>query len=197
MGASFCHPARGFVILAGLLLAVIAARERRCYAQDSDAVSTDQDRRPFSVADQIADPAERRAFVALYGTRSARERLKLSDEFLAHYPQSWFLPQVNEVAAKAAIELGDYDRALTYGRESLRLLPENPLLLVLLANVEVLRGMSAESEESARNTLDYLDRFGRPGTIPRGKRPKGERRPPGDSFDIRAGRKGARSAAFD
>lgn len=176
MGAYFSRRARGFVILTGLLLAVNAARGRRCYAQDSDAVSTDQDRHSFSVADQIADPAERRAFVALYGTRSARERLKLSDEFLARYPQSWVLPQVDEVAAKAAIELGDYDRTLTYGRESLRLLPENPLLLVPLANVEVQRGMTAKAKENARNAIEYLDRFGRPATIPRGKWPEVKRR---------------------
>ena len=61
--------------------------------------------------------------------------------------------------------MGDFDRALRYGRASLEILPENPLLLVPLANVEAARALTAEAERDAQDALDYLERFGRPGSI--------------------------------
>src|SRR5439155_15750641 len=68
--------------------------------------------------------------------------------------------------------LGDFDRALRYGRASLEILPENPLLLVPLANVMANRGLMAEAERNAQDALDYLEQFGRPSSIPVEKWPE-------------------------
>src|SRR5690242_20304449 len=65
-----------------------------------------------TIIDQVADAQERRAFLKLYGTRDLQKRYTLAETFLATYPQSWLLPQVYEIAAKAAIDLGDYAAAL-------------------------------------------------------------------------------------
>src|SRR5262245_6697386 len=99
-------------------------------AQDFDAVISSEARKPFTIVDQIKDPFERQVFLSLFKPMSPREKADLAEVFLASYPQSWLLAQVYEIAAKAYIDLEKYDVALHMGRNSLALLPENPLLAV-------------------------------------------------------------------
>jgi tetratricopeptide (TPR) repeat protein len=115
--------------------------------------------RGVTLLDEIEDPGERRAFAALYEKQGAQGRLKTAEEFLQRYPGSAFVSQAFEIAAKASIDLGDYKSAVRFGRESLHLLPENPLLLVPLADVEVKQGDTARAVEDAKLALDCLDRF--------------------------------------
>ncbi len=112
-----------------------------------------------TILDEIQDLGERKAFVALFERRNPEERRKVAENFLKHYPQSSFLSQAYEIAAKASIDLGDNKAALQFGRESLRLLPENPLLLVPLADIQIREDEAAEATQNARMALDYLDRF--------------------------------------
>ncbi|HZP01168.1 MAG TPA: hypothetical protein VFD30_12820, partial [Terriglobia bacterium] len=107
------------------------------FAQDRDVVIAEGDQKSFTVVDQINSPAERKAFIDLFRKKDPAERAKAAETFLSAYPTSWLLPEVYEIIAKAKIDAGEYEVALKYGRQSLRLLPENPLLLVPLANVEV------------------------------------------------------------
>jgi len=144
-------------------------------AQEFDAVITIENRKPSRVVDEITDPKERKALLAVYGQGKARRRAELAESFVANYPQSWFLGQAHELAARAYIDLGEYPRALDHARISLKLLPENPLLLVLVANVQALHGLAAEAEESAGAALEYLDRYARPSAIPERKWPALER----------------------
>jgi tetratricopeptide (TPR) repeat protein len=144
-------------------------------AQEFDAVVSAQNRKPATILDEINNPAERQAFQALYQKADARERLKLAEVFFSAYPQSWVLAEGYEIAAKASIDLGDFDRALRYASSSLRILPENPLLLVSVANVEAQRGLTRQAEQSARDALDDLDRFVRPASISEGAWPAIER----------------------
>jgi len=147
-----------------ILASALAALSR---SQGIDTVmfrdSTDTKR--FTVIDQVADPRERRAFLKLYGARDPQKRRKLAEGFVLIYPQSWLLAQAYEIGAKACIDLEDYNQALRYGAQSLRLLPENPLLLVPLANVQAQVNQFAAAEESARAALEYLDQFDRPAAI--------------------------------
>jgi tetratricopeptide (TPR) repeat protein len=153
-------------------------------AQDNDTVIQSRDRRPLSVVDQIADPAERNVLLTLYGADDARERLRLATAFVANYPRSWLLAQAYEIAAKASIDLGDYDRALDYGRQSLKIFPENPLLLVPLANVYAQRALIAEAKQSARDALECLKQFGRPAAIPEPAWPDLERQLKASSYFV-------------
>lgn len=171
MSAPAPHPARSVRVLIASFLLLPLVSASLCPAQDVDALLTDTGRRAFTVADQIADPGERKAFVSLYNARKASQRAERAEAFLTRYPRSWVLAQVYEVASKAQIELGNYDRALEYGADSLRLLPENPLLLVSLANVQVRRGLMGEAKQSARSALEYLQRLDRPSSIPKGEWP--------------------------
>ncbi len=134
-------------------------------AQDIDNVVTPDGRKPYTFLDQIQDQGERADFLRAYQESQPVRRRSQAESFLKKYPQSWLLAQALEIAAKAAIDLDDLPQALQYGRESLRLLPENPFLLVLLANAQVQLKAFREAEASAADALEYLERFGRPAVI--------------------------------
>lgn len=134
-------------------------------AQEFDAVVSSNNRRPATILDEISDPSEREAFRALYGSAGSSQQLRMAEAFVSSYPQSWVLPEAYEMAAKAAIELGDYDRGLRDAAASLRILPENPVLLVSVANVQAQTGLAREAQQSARKALDDLDQFARPASI--------------------------------
>jgi tetratricopeptide (TPR) repeat protein len=135
-------------------------------AQESDAVITEAGRRPFTVADEISNKDERKAFVELYRKKDPEKQVELAEAFLASYPDSRVLAQIYEVAAKAEIQLGHYQKALQYAKESLQLYPENPSLIVPMANVQAKLGLTDEAQQSAHNALEYLQRFVRPQVIP-------------------------------
>jgi len=115
-----------------------------------------------TLLDEIPDAGERKAYIALFQKQSAEARRKTALEFLEHYPQSSFLSQAFEIAAKASLDLGDTKSAVALGRESLKLLPENPLLLVPLADAEVQQGNLEGAALDAKTALDCLERFLKP-----------------------------------
>ena len=132
------------------------------FGQEFDTVISHRNRKAYTILDQVEDPNERKAVAKLLETHEAKERANLSEQFLGTFPRSWLLAQVHEIAAKAFIDLGDFDRAVHYGRESLKLLPENPLLMVPLANTEVLQSHLKEARIHARQALIFLDGFSPP-----------------------------------
>lgn len=148
-----------------LILGILPSSLSQVRAQEFDTVISTQSRKAYTIADQIEDPQERRALTALFAPSVAAEKARLAEEFLTSFPRSWFLPQALEIAAKAFIDLGDYPQALRYGRESLDLLPENPLLLVPLANVQIQQSHLADARVSARLALQYLGEFAPPLSI--------------------------------
>lgn len=156
-------------VLLILILAPIAT-----LAQDRDVIVLEGSDNSYRVSDQITDPEERKAFLALYDKKGPKEIARRAQEFLSSYPQSWLLAEVYEIASKAFMDLGEYDRTLLFGRQSLNLYPENPILLVPLANVEVVQGHTEEAEQTARDALMWLDRIGRYGSVPASKWPSVE-----------------------
>jgi tetratricopeptide (TPR) repeat protein len=149
------------LLLLVLLLCPLAA----FIGQDIDANITTQNRRHSTVADQISDPAERAAFLALFQNTQPTRMLEQAKLFLARFPQSAFLFQAYEMAARASFGLEDYDAGLNYAKQSLTLLPENPLLLVFVADVEAQKHLSAAAISDARDALEYLDRFAAPTSV--------------------------------
>jgi tetratricopeptide (TPR) repeat protein len=137
----------------------------RCLAQEIDTAILSNQEKPFTILDQVDTDKERHAFLKLYEERNARTKRDLAESFLTNYPQSWLLSTVYELAAKASIDLGDYSKALRYGQDSLALLPENTLLLVPLAGVQVQQGLLIEGKQTAHQALECLDRFSRPSSI--------------------------------
>src|SRR5579862_5956181 len=133
--------------------------------QDIDANVTTQNRSPSTVADQISDAGERAAFLALFNQGSPAQMLQQANSFLGRFPQSSFLFQAYDVAARASFRLEDYDAGLNYARASLTLLPENPLLLVSVADVEAQKHLHDAAISDAQDAIENLDRFAAPASI--------------------------------
>jgi predicted CXXCH cytochrome family protein len=159
-------------ILFGMLLSVAAPSA----AQDIDTVVTTTNRNPSTVADQIADPAERAAFLRLYNHRDSAEMLQASKLFLQDFPQSAFLAQAYEVAADSSFDQHQYAAGLEYAKKSLTYLPENPQLLVAVADVQAREHLNDKAIASARAALDYFERFVRPGAVAESQWPATKRR---------------------
>src|SRR5258708_31564372 len=102
-------------------------------AQEIDAIVTAENRKPATIADEIQDPGERAAYVALYVSGNPQKSLSLAQGFLQRFPQSAFLATAYEIAARSSFDLGEREAGLKYARLALRLYPENPLLLVAVA----------------------------------------------------------------
>ena len=161
------------MLLLLILISILGAID--VSAQDIDNVVSSNGRKPFTFLDQIDKEDERAAFLRLYHERDPGRRRSLAEAFLKNYPQSWLLSPVYEIAAKVAIDLDDFPGALRFGKQSLRLMPENPVLLVPLANVQVQQQAFREAVESATDALEYLERFGRPAAIGEREWPRIER----------------------
>ena len=144
-----------------IFLVMFTCRIALC--QDIDTVIFEHGyRKTFTILDQIEDPGERKAFQSFIDETSPAKRRALAEKFISNYPQSRFLAHAYDVASRASADLEDLEASLDHGARSLKLLPENPLLLVSLANVQVHRGMLDQAESSATLALEYFDRFRRP-----------------------------------
>ncbi len=155
---------RFLLLFSGLTGALLAANLSLA-AQDIDSIVTSASRSSATIADGIKDPGERAAFINIAKTKDPHKLLTISRSFLDSYPRSAFLAQASEGAARASFDLGDLPSGLDYARFSLSLLPENPLLLVAAADVQAALHQNEAAIASARDALDYLDRFDRPLTI--------------------------------
>jgi predicted CXXCH cytochrome family protein len=134
-------------------------------AQELDANVTSRTRQSAAIADEIADAGERAAFIALFRKQDPAGLRRLSEGFLARFPRSAFLAQAYEIAAKSNFDLGEFAKGIDYARASLRLLPENPLLLVALADVEARDKDNDSAIRDAQSALDYLDEFAHPSSV--------------------------------
>ena len=146
-------------------LLLISAAAANCAAQVIDAVVTPQDRKAFTIADEISDPAERAAFEALSKNAGPAELLAAAKTFLEKFPQSAYLTKAYEAAARASFDLGEYTGGLAYAKQSLRLLPENPLFLVAVADVQAFQHQNDAAIETASDAIEYLNLFARPASI--------------------------------
>ena len=134
-------------------------------AQESDTAVFKDQATSYSILSEIESADERQAFVSALEATVPAKRHALAQVFIDRYPQSWLLAQASDIAARASIDSGDYRRALEEARLSLRLVPENATLLVLVANVEAKTGLVIRAQASARRALAYLDEFVGPGNI--------------------------------
>jgi predicted CXXCH cytochrome family protein len=144
--------------------------------QDIDANPSIQNRSLSTIADQISNESERAAFLELFEQAAPTQMRARAETFLARFPQSAFLSQAYEVAARASFDLQSYEPGLNYAEKSLALLPENPLLLVAVADIEAREHRNAAAIVHAQEAIDGLDQFGPPGSVPAHDWPELQRR---------------------
>ena len=168
------------IYVAGMLLCA----NLRLAAQDIDSVVGSASRSPTTIAADIKDPVERSAFVELLKTKDPAKILALARSFLLKYPRSAFLSVAAEAGARSSFDLGDLKSGLDYAHLSLSLLPENPLLLVAVADVQAALQQNEAAIASARDALDYLDRFDRPARIPERDWPDTKRKQQGTAWFV-------------
>src|SRR5688572_29389329 len=158
---------RAAILSAALMLLVALAS-----AQEIN-VAIGPDRRPdaVSILDEIEDTGERRAFRELWDA-NARARITLAARFVDQYPRSILLREAYELAARAHIAEGNLNAGLDWAARALRLLPENPFLLVMIADVAAKQRDLDRAYTSAADALRYLAHAEPPVSIPRARWPQ-------------------------
>jgi predicted CXXCH cytochrome family protein len=122
--------------------------------------------RTRSIFDEIQDSQERSLFKELWNTQDPRQGRQRAVDFVERYPRSVVLRDVYEQASRASAMLGDDDGALEWGKRALRLLPENPFLLAMMADLAARHGQRQLAEASGRQALRYLERALAPAAVP-------------------------------
>jgi hypothetical protein len=120
-----------------------------------------------TIFDEIADPRERRAFREVWDASEPRRQRDLAIGFVQQYPRSILLKEAYELAARASVTAGDLAGGLEWARRSLRLMPENPSLLVMVADVAAKQREPELAETSARDAIRHLTYADAPASIPR------------------------------
>ena len=116
----------------------------------------------YTVLDQAESKSEREALKALLEESDLRAKSLLAERFASRFPASALLAAVYDIAAKTAIDLGELGRGIADAEASLRILPENPLLLVALADALSAKQQFALAVAKANEALRHLDRIDKP-----------------------------------
>ena len=157
---------RGLILLAALMLlvALVSAQEIN--------VAIGLGRRPaaMTIFDQIDEAGERRAFREVWDA-TPHTQIDLATRFVQEYPRSIVLREAYELAARAYVAHGDLARGLTWANRALRLMPENPFLLVMVADIAAKQRSYDLAVESARDALRYLDHAEPPSHLSRQRWP--------------------------
>jgi len=139
-----------------LLLSPLAAQQ----------IDTANGPRTVSLFDEIQDSQERSLFKELWDTEDPQQGRQRAVDFVERYPRSVVLRDAYEQAARASAVLGDDNGGIEWGRRALRLLPENPFLLAMVADLAARHGQHQLAETSGRQALRYLERAQAPASMP-------------------------------
>lgn len=110
----------------------------------------------YSLFDEIHDARERSSFQEVWRTHEPAKQKERVLDYIHRYPRSVLLKEAYEIAARAAVALGDYVAGLDWAKRSLRLMPENPFLLAMVADIAAGQGQLDLAESTARDALGYL-----------------------------------------
>ena len=134
-------------------------------AQQMDTVNGPNSVRTVSIFDEIQDSQERSLFKELWDTNDPRQGRQRAMDFVERYPRSVVLREAYEQAARASAMLGDDHAALEWAGRALRLLPENPLLLTMMADLAARHGQYQLAQTSGMQALRYLERALAPAAV--------------------------------
>jgi predicted CXXCH cytochrome family protein len=143
-----------------ILLAVFPVSQ--LLPQDAETMIVQGNERKFTILSEIEDRTEVAAFLSLVDAKTPEKRYLLATNFLSQYPKSWLLSQVSDLLSRSCVDLNKYPEALSSARFSLRLMPENPSLRILLANLEAQNGENESATRDAKYALELLDQMEQP-----------------------------------
>ena len=158
---------RAVLLLASLLLLVALASAQEINV----AIGLGGRPAPKTIFDEIEDARERRAFRELWDA-APQSQMELASRFVDQYPRSILLREAYELAARAHVAAGDLAQGLVWARRSLRLMPENPFLLVMVADIAAKQRDLDFAAASARDALRYLEHAEAPSQLPRQQWPQ-------------------------
>jgi predicted CXXCH cytochrome family protein len=141
------------------------ARNSCLECHEGDELLTLKTKRRLGPDSKREDPRELEELAAISTEADPGRQRDMAQKFLAAHPDSWMLDSAYETVSMASIALNDFPAALDYGARSLRLLPENPPLLLALAEVQTKTGMLDAAIAGAEDALGYLDRFYHPSSV--------------------------------
>ena len=146
-----------------LVLPIAASLAR---AQEIDtAVSAASLAKRLTIFDDIQDAHERSAFREVWGASEPAKRKELAVHFVEMYPGSIVLKEAYEIAARACVAMGNLADGLDWANRSLRLMPENPFLLVMAADIAAKLKQLDLAGTRARDGLRYLEYADSPAPI--------------------------------
>ena len=144
---------RGVISLPSLLMLAATL----ALAQGIDGTLTSQaPRSGLTLFDEIQSPPERAAFREVWDTKDPLRQKELGLRFIERYPGSIVLREAYELIARAYVAIGDDAAGLIWAERSLRMMPENPFLLVMVADVAARQKQLDRADASAREALAYL-----------------------------------------
>lgn len=140
-----------------VLLLAMAWAVPKAALRDAGADAQPQTAGPRTIADEIADPAERDLFLRVWNAVDPMAQRDFAARFVAEYPRSIVLREAYEIAARASLSAGDGAGALDWGVRALRLLPENVALLAMVADLAAKQRDPVLAERSARSAIRLLE----------------------------------------
>jgi predicted CXXCH cytochrome family protein len=158
---------RALILPAALLLLVALASAQEINV----AIGLGRRPTPMTIFDQIEDVGERRSFREVWDA-APRAQIGLATRFVQEYPRSIVLREAYELAARAYVAEGDLTQGLVWAKRALRLMPENPFLLVMVADIAAKQRDYDLAVESARDALRYLDHAEPPSHLSRQRWPQ-------------------------
>ncbi|MCM3878515.1 MAG: hypothetical protein ND807_00255 [Vicinamibacterales bacterium] len=136
------------------------------FAQGIDGTLTSRaPKTALTIFDEIEDLTERAAFRDVWNAQMPQNQRDLGVRFVERYPRSILLREAYELIARACVALGDDTAGLDWAKRSLRLMPENPFLLVMTAEVAARQQQLDLAETSARDALSYAARAATPAPL--------------------------------
>ncbi len=118
--------------------------------------------KPPRVVGQPQSEQERQAWLAIESAPTWEEKGRLAENFLAQFPESGLTPFAHQMLAFRYQQANDYDKFMLHAEKSLEEIPDNPVLLGLLAAAYAQRGQPDKATDRAQQALRLLEQMSRP-----------------------------------
>lgn len=145
-----------------VLMLAVALASALAMAQAQTQPAQEQQQKPKPQLGQAQTQEEYQAYDALTKATINEERIKLINTFLTTYPDSGLSVYVHQIAATTHQQMNNFDKLVEHGEKSLELLPDNMVLLTLLANAYAERNKPDKAVERAQKAIALAEKMEKP-----------------------------------